>query len=344
MSTTHTLKSCKSKHTCAKCNKKHHTLLHNDAWIKRNDEVSVAFTQNINKTVLINTALIYCYNDNGEKFVLRAMIDQGSQATIISEHASQLLKMKKHRVDASIKAIGDINAGTATQFINLKFSAKKETNPKIIQTEAIIMPKISTKMPNKFIEKRQEWSHLSKLELADPKFNIPSKIDILLGNDVWNEIVLPGLRQGKSGSPVAQKTRLGWILGGKIHQTNSENEFSCFGTYINEDSIDEQLKEFWEIEEVNAHEESKNCDENQCEQFFCKTTTRDVSGRYQVRLPFINEIPILGRSRSIAIAQLLNLERKFQRDPELKRQYVANIQEYFEENHIEPVFSSGKLA
>lgn len=74
--------------------------------------------------------------------------------------------------------------------------------------------------------------------------------------------------------------------------------------------------------------------------FLSKTTTRDASGRYQVRLPFINEVPILGRSRSIEIEQLFNLERKFQRDPELKQQYIANIREYFKEKHIEQVFST----
>lgn len=187
---------------------------------------------------MINTALIYCYDDNGAKHVLRAMIDQGSQATIITENAAQLLKLKGQRIATSIKAIGDVSAGTATQFIILKFSAKNEANPRLIQTEALIMKKISQKMPTTLIEKKQHWSHINNLELADPNFNIPSKIDILLGNDIWNEIMLPGLRQGKKGSPVAQKTRLGWILGGKIHRVSDESEMSCFGTYINEDSID----------------------------------------------------------------------------------------------------------
>lgn len=67
------------------------------------------------------------------------------------------------------------------------------------------------------INTNEKWYHLNKLPLADPKYNIPGDIDILLGGDVWDEIVMKGLRLSKNGSPVAQRTKLGWILNGIIN-------------------------------------------------------------------------------------------------------------------------------
>lgn len=170
---------------------------------------------------------------------------------------------------------------------------------------------------------------------------MPSDIDLLLGGDIWNDIVLPGLYRSRKGSPVATNTRLGWLLNGKVPQCNQET--SIFTLQVDErepsEKINQHLQRFWEIEEVDAATPEPSETTNKCEQFYKQTTTRDASGRYQVRLPFANHVPLLGASRSIAIAQLFNLERKFRQNPELKNEYVANIREYFEENHIERVFS-----
>lgn len=75
-------------------------------------------------------------------------------------------------------------------------------------------------------------------------------------------------------------------------------------------------------------------EQRRCEAFYDATTIRDSTGRYIVRLPFANNFPILGKSRNIAIAQLLSMERKFRRDPELKQQYIENMREYFASGHI----------
>lgn len=132
-------------------------------------------------------------------------------------------------------------------------------------------------------------------------------------------------------APVAQRTKLGWILNGKISQKN--NEICTFATFTEEEAVDEQLKQFWQSEEVTI--DTPLTDEHRrCEMFYDTTTTRNSTGNYTVRLPFANEFPVLGRSRGIAVAQLLSMERKFRHNPELKQQYIQNMREYFENDHI----------
>lgn len=164
---------------------------------------------------------------------------------------------------------------TTRQFINLKFSKANSGKSERFVINALIMNKISQKLPLKIFDKNEKWVHINKLQLADPDYNIPANIDILLGGDIWNEIVMPGIRK-KRGSPVAQRTKLGWILNGKIAKPN--DTIACFTTITDviDDSIEEQLKKFWQIEEISEKKELSD-EERSCTEFYEKTTIRNPS-------------------------------------------------------------------
>ena len=36
------------------------------------------------------------------------------------------------------------------------------------------------------------WNHLKKVELADPEFGTPVKIDLVLGTDVYDKVIRHG--------------------------------------------------------------------------------------------------------------------------------------------------------
>lgn len=348
----HNSKQCKSKHSCFTCQKKHHTLLHNEEWASNKGKEGtrqICLTNGENEDVLLPTAMVQCFDKNGAIVKLRALVDQCSQATVISENGAQKLHATKKPLTMPVTAVGDVITATTRHYIDLKFTTNEAKRaPEVIKTGAIVLKKVSRKQPNEFIEKDESWTHLNKLQLADPNYHIPSDIDLLLGGDVWDEIIKHGLYKSRRGSPIATNTRLGWILNGKLKQ--NQQRASIFTIQIpptiaqvseNEpdEAINQQLQQFWEVEEVNESIPTPSEEMNEYEEFYKQTTTRNEDGRYQVRLPFINQFPNIGRSRNIAIAQLFNLERKFRQDPELKKLYVANIREYFESNHIERVFT-----
>lgn len=56
---------------------------------------------------------------------------------------------------------------------------------------------------------RGYWPHLASLKLADPEFNVSKSTDILLGVDVYHDILKPGLILRPKGTPAAQKTMFG---------------------------------------------------------------------------------------------------------------------------------------
>ena len=154
------------------------------------------------------------------------------------------------------------------------------------------------------------WNHLQGLPLADPDFHQPAPIDCIIGNDEYPSLVLPGLRRGPAGSPIAQRTRLGWILVGPTEPISVLDEAAAdrlsFNTTI---SVSTELRRFWEVEKLNT-KPRRSPEEDQCENHFSRTHRRDSSGRYVVRLSF-RRPPSLGDSRPVALQRFLSLERRF---------------------------------
>lgn len=62
----------------------------------------------------------------------------------------------------------------------------------------------------------KSWKHLEGLSLADPDFDKPGPIDLLLGATVHAQIVKGKIVKGGSREPIAMQTVLGWIISGEI--------------------------------------------------------------------------------------------------------------------------------
>lgn len=319
----HQTKKCSSKWNCKDCGKRHHYLLHyarsNNSIVSANETVSDTNTTSTNQSeesdvstslhsnlctkVLLATAMIKVESLKGIH-TLRALIDQGSQSSFITESAAQLLQLSKTRTDITVKGIGNNNQQTCRSKVRLKLISAK--NDKAVNIDAIVIKKITSLLPGEEIL-AQHWPHIKGLLLADPTYSQPGKIDILLGADVYAEILTNGIRQGPYNTPMAQNTIFGWIISGKtIDKGDRKTTMSNMVTFHNRIEIDNILKRFWEIEEI-PQVKPKTEEELQCEKLFATTHERDDTGRYIVNLPFKNEEenPCIGKSRHIAMARFL---------------------------------------
>ncbi|XP_045511117.1 uncharacterized protein LOC123706034 [Colias croceus] len=189
----------------------------------------------------------------------------------------------------------------------------------------------------------QLWPELSHLQLADPKYEVPNKIDLLLGAEVYAQVLEDGMIKGPPGCPLAQKTHLGWILSGHIQSEILDSETHQQPRVIvsmhagcNEDEL---LKRFWEIEAEPclASHKIMTIEEKACEDIFERTTKRDREGRYIVDLPFRpEEKHEFGDTRSVAVQRLRSLEKRF-KNIELKNNYTQVLKEYLLLGHMEKV-------
>lgn len=120
--------------------------------------------------------------------------------------------------------------------------------------------------------------------LADPDFNKPAKIDVILGGEVIPDFMIGGfIKEKKKNGRMMQETEFGWIVTGP-----TENKYIANKTVHNfvVSSHDEQLEKFWHIEELQNNQHNFTKEEEMCESIFASTHTREANGRYVIKLPF----------------------------------------------------------
>ncbi|CAK1601945.1 unnamed protein product [Parnassius mnemosyne] len=342
--------------SCRICHKRHHSLVHQNMVTssnqpdndqaheaKNNDQGSSANPTISNvqlsshfatstTTALLATALIVVRDQLGHTAVLRALIDHGSQATFISERAAQTLKLKRTAIKGTVTGMG-CSKTILKQAAEIQLLSRYEANFNL-NIKVYIMPtRLTCQLPTRTICLKN-CSHLQGLVLADPGFNQPGRIDMLLGVDVCAQIMKGEVIKGPPGTPCAQNTSLGWILFGHI-QSNRENyEVSVMHLNLN---LDDMLRNMWE--QGTDEKRALTAEEKTCEEIYQATTHRTSEGRYIVKLPTKQKTLLSpsGRTRDIALRNLYQLEKKFEKDQSLESEYTRVMQEYIELNHLERV-------
>lgn len=120
------------------------------------------------------------------------------------------------------------------------------------------------------------WKHLHPLQLADPGFAKPGPIDLLIGADIWGNIIRDGISTGQRNEPCAICTHLGWVVFEPvITNPTFDRPLHTFtvNKCVSEQRLDELLHKFWELEE---HETECDPTPDPCEKIFvnCQTQRR----------------------------------------------------------------------
>ncbi|XP_047543171.1 uncharacterized protein LOC125075519 [Vanessa atalanta] len=281
---------------------------------------------------LLATAVVPARNEEGHIVLLRTLIDQGSQASFISERATQLLKLKKHSVKETIVGVSSTRTNVK-HVVQLQIGSRWDKNFSLSIQPYVISKQLTAKIPTKVI-KNNNWQHLEGLDLADPCYHTPGAIDMLLGVKEYTNIIQQGIIKGPPGTPCAHQTSLGWIIFGEIYTNLESNTFLVMHLQLD---VEDMLKSIWEIEHYTKRKITQ--EEKRCEDIYEQTHTRNEEGRYIVKLPFKTDNPRSpdGNTKEIAMKRLLQLERRFKRMPYLKEEYTKVIEEYIQLNHMEEV-------
>ncbi|CAK1591284.1 unnamed protein product [Parnassius mnemosyne] len=344
----HSANTCRLFTRCRICKHKHHSLLHpkpitetQKAVLSKPDlsvevksvlskiktaqekpESTTNITAHFSKKIVPNqillaTALVVAEARNGYAHLIRALLDQGSQASFVTESTVQVLGLRK--------------------IPNPSFQ---------IQVRAHVLGSITSLLPSEKLV-NVDWPELANITLADPQFYSPSKIDVLLGADVYSQVIREGLVKGPNGIPTAQCTALGWILSGptQLPDHNQTPLSHCHHNIISMHSQtddNELLKRFWQIESDFRESKILNQEEQRCEEYYSNTTQRDPTGRYIVRLPFREDNPQCkyGNSRDIAIKRFHLLENRFKKNSEFKARYSEVIHEYLNLSQMQLITGS----
>lgn len=112
----------------------------------------------------------------------------------------------------------------------------------ISQVSAMVLPSHTKPKPN-----------LYSLKLADPQFNVLRPIDILLGVDIYHDIIKSGIILGPRGTPAAQEPIFGWVLFGSTSAVApSPKPVTALHALAESHTCENLLHKFWSLEEAPA--------------------------------------------------------------------------------------------
>ncbi|CAI6372727.1 unnamed protein product [Macrosiphum euphorbiae] len=338
----HQIKDCRLS-SCPKCNKRHNSKLHEDtpsnnllaesncAEIDTSgsapSSVFLAGATNgqnsdVKFNVMLSTSIIMVQDPAGNWHKCRAILDSGSQLNFITNECARRLKLLSHgNKQQFITGIGSISSSASSSF-----SASISSRFCVHEVTAVLhsLSTIVNVLPSHRIERSDIMlpRHIMD-ELADPKFDEPGSIDILLGSEIFFDIL------GTEKWPLTEtaslrSTDFGWIVVGKM-----PIKFSQVKHISNAVSSSSSLSLFTSVAV------QKTANEQKAEAHFLSTVARDKNGRFVVKLPFAQDPQALGDSRNMAQKRFSNLERRFAKDPSLANEYKAFMTEYLEMDHME---------
>ncbi|XP_076299888.1 uncharacterized protein LOC143218544 [Lasioglossum baleicum] len=346
----HSITECGSRYRCKKCRAQHHTLLHAEpaggsrptmhkSPSDQDAMQSNRATRNVSCSgaVLLKTAGIRVYGEDGRTATVRALIDEGSQVTLITEQLGSLLHLRRENSNMIISSAGGTRLGTGQHAAIVSFAPEHAEQPKIV-SRGYIVPKLVG-----LAKQRVENAALTQfkgLVLADSDPMSSRRIDVLIGADVFNCLFRRGVKFSQDRRLKAENTIFGWVLSGAIGSRGDDGvthrTVGCVTTIeaTPKPQLDEDLRRFWEIEEIPSVPVMFPL-EALCEDHFARTYSRTPEGRFVVHLPFKQDaIPDVGESRVIAANRFRSLAKKLLGNAEMSREYSTFMREYEELGHM----------
>ncbi|XP_025204843.1 uncharacterized protein LOC112601423 [Melanaphis sacchari] len=335
--------SNKCKETCPKCKRRHHQLLHRDVHQSQNKTVeqspAVLFGSRSTPSVLLGTAVVFIKDSGGEIQPVRAIIDSGSQISVITAKCSDRLGLRRSRWTASVTGLSGQSVPDVLGTVDLTVRPRHDTAP-VITMKAWVLPAITADMPNRRLIAgiRESCSHL---KLADPHFDTPAPVELLLGADVFPQVWIGEQRQLGHGLPSAYSSVFGWVLIGPVFQERNLNACCMFTTLSV--SMESLMERFWKVEEPDEAP-LQFTDEGYCEDRFAAKSTIDTEGRYSVPLPFRRDQldPTFDGMHKIAVQRFEYLERRLNQNKDLGVAYRNFMKEYEALGHMSVAKNPGR--
>ncbi|GFW30938.1 DUF1758 domain-containing protein [Trichonephila clavipes] len=353
----HLIKNClKLNRKCRVCNANHNSLLcktsvprainrnlpspqsssvviydPSPAYVINSQTATCLYNESGEKSILLSTAKVKVQSATGGWLIMNAILDSGSQKCLCSLEASNFLGLDKYSMNSTIVGLNgaciSVRKGISAEISNGS-SFKRKLN-------FLIVPKITGCVPTQPLD-------LTKIKLpqniryADAEFNIPKRIDILLGGEIFYELLKSKQIKLHDNSIILQDSVFGYIVTGSI-QNEPSNYYFC--NFI-QDQVDRNLTKFWDLEAIGIKAESSCDPDDQAMQHF-KSSVRFNSGRYEVGFPWKSHTQELNDNFfSVAEKRVKSLTRRFIRDPTLYIQYSEILKEYESQGIIERVLET----
>ena len=295
-----------------------------------------------NQGVLLQTAQVMVFNPDDPQCSkrVRVVFDSGSQRSYITERLQTELGLQpKGEQCMSIVTFG--SRGEKSRIcpvIEVRLGLRDGCMRDLTMFVVPIICEALTCQPVTLC--RDSYKHLAGLPLADSSDGTDTlEVDLLIGCDHYWSFITGKTKRGDNG-PVGVYTHLGWVLSGPVGPILSAGAQTTIVTHTlhieciplqNEQTLDERLKSFWELESFGITQP----DHTVLDDF--QEHIHFVDGRYQVSLPWKDPCPLLPDNYQLSVRRLRGLLRRLQTDKNILTEYDAIIKNQIQQGIVEVV-------
>ena len=336
----HTSSACKSTYRCRDCGQPHHTTIHQQQTANPVNSSSSQSSQV--PDALMTTAQVLLLGPRGQEVKARALIDSGAGLSLISSRMANLLDLPLEPTRLQLSVAQGEQSKPLKHLTQLSISPIQNRSLKI-PCRAAVTSTVTCDLPPQAVEQILDLPHIMGLQLADPDYHLPGRIDILLGADMAPKVMVKQLlRDGLPSQPIAQATHFGWVVSGPVARKDSHAQVlpaSYHQTSViqSEHDLISNIKQFWLSEEPEQEEPTLSAREQLVEGHFADTVKYlPAQARYEVTLPKLSVISTLGASKPQALSRFFSNERSVTRR-HIWEPFQSVMREYFSLNHAEEV-------
>ena len=332
--TGHSAGNCRSDYRCRTCEGKHHTLVHTStaepSSQPQTEAVSTAATistANIPSSLLM-TSQVLLTGPTGRTLVARALLDSGATFSLISTRAMHTLGLIRSKTCIAIKGVQNSQSSPSHALTMFSLSPVQEPS-KIFHISAAVVPEVTCDLPPQGATSVRELPHIRELSLADPHFHSSGRIDLVLGENILDRLLLP--RLDPKAHPVPGRLSSDGPSGeGTPDGATAAQAVANIAITTVDDTTSKTFTRFWEVEEPPQTTPTLTTEELTVQDHYALTHAfLPSAGKYMVTLPRKTPAPVLGDSRSQAMQRYRSNECSMLHKGTGER-FQAVVQEYLD--------------
>lgn len=314
------------------CRQKHNTLLHQENDNSPGTPMRVN-CHNANDNLFYQIIPVTLHNQKTTVSTY-ALIDPGSSTSLILEEVRKQLGAQGEVKPLTLSwTNGSIQSEPASKVVSLKIQGPNGRRFDVKNLRSVQELDLPMQSINARTLKRQ-YKHLNNINLQGYLNAIPTVLLGLPHSYITHAI---DSRSGKENEPIAQKSRLGWVLfGGRNTSPQTSPLFTVTEKKNEEDkTLRDLMRGFFSTEEfgVKANTEmvSSRADNHALE--IMRRTCKKLEKGYEIGLLWKSNTPTLPDSYQQALTRLKTLERKIDTDPKIKEWYHNEIASYVKKGY-----------